>query len=71
MTSWMASARRPACSSKGVSVHAQCAIGLQQHMDPEGSAMQGRETAGSDRPRASHAGPLSTCYSGNLSLIHI
>eukprot|EP00966_Prymnesium_polylepis_P060455 1402705-Prymnesium_polylepis.1 len=33
----------------------------------EGSAMQGRETEGSERPRASHAYPLSTCYSGNPS----
>eukprot|EP00966_Prymnesium_polylepis_P283321 6546408-Prymnesium_polylepis.1 len=36
-------------------------------MDAGGSAMQGRETDGSERPRASHADPLSTCYLGNLS----
>eukprot|EP00966_Prymnesium_polylepis_P153283 3540892-Prymnesium_polylepis.1 len=29
--------------------------------------MQGRDTEGSERPRASHAYPLITCYSGSPS----
>ena len=36
-------------------------------MGDEGSAMRGIDTDGSVRPRASHACPPSTCYSGNPS----
>eukprot|EP00966_Prymnesium_polylepis_P000999 22560-Prymnesium_polylepis.1 len=38
-------------------------------MDVGGSAMQGRETDGSDCPRASHACPLSTCYPATLHIV--
>eukprot|EP00966_Prymnesium_polylepis_P170604 3943891-Prymnesium_polylepis.1 len=36
-------------------------------MDAGPTAMRGTETEGSERPRASHARPLSTGYCGNPS----